>query len=173
MARATIERVLELLTYNPETGELKWKVDRHGGPGNKLIPAGTIAGCFCKGNGYMHVNIDLMPHCSHRVAWAIAYGMWPTHQIDHINMDRTDNRLCNLREATNAQNSHNRKAQSNNKSTGVKGVSKITWSTKDGERTGFVARLGTKHIGLFNTLEEATSARNKEAVAIHKEFFRP
>lgn len=172
MPRPTIKRVKELLSYNPETGELRWRVDRHGGPGNKPLPAGSVAGTISRATGYVFVNIDHMPQGAHRIAWAITHGRWPSHQMDHINMIRTDNRLRNLREATNAQNGANRKAQSNNKSTGVKGVCKISWMTSSGLSVGYCATLNKKHIGLFKTIEDARAARNKAALGLHKDFFR-
>lgn len=57
----------------------------------------------------------------HRLAWFYVHGRWPTADIDHINGNRDDNRLCNLREATRQQNIQNSKRRSDNRS-GIKGV---------------------------------------------------
>jgi hypothetical protein len=92
---------------------------------------------------------------AHRLAWCIAYGEWPSLEIDHINGDAGDNRLCNLRNvdrATNAQNK--RRAQCTNKS-GIQGV-----ETHAVGRLSASVWVGGKrvYLGRFDTAEEAHAA---------------
>lgn len=92
---------------------------------------------------------------AHRVAWAIVHGQWPATDIDHINGDRADNRLANLRPATRSQNCAN-----SNAARGVSGLRGVTYhrqckkwaaQTQAGGRT-------KRHLGLFDTREEAFAA---------------
>jgi hypothetical protein len=97
----------------------------------------------------------------------MAYGEEPPAQIDHINGIKTDDRLCNLRAADNAQNNRNRPAQGNNTS-GFKGVSK--------KRRQWRARIsvnGTEHsLGTFDTPEAAAAAYREAAERLHGAFAR-
>jgi hypothetical protein len=84
----------------------------------------------------------------------MVHGEWPKHYIDHINGERSDNRLCNLREATNSQNQQNKKRAMKNSKSGVLGV---FW---DKERSAFRAEIRLngkgKFLGRFKTAEEAS-----------------
>ena len=112
----TVERVRELLLYDPETGKFTWKV--HRGTSGKAN-AGDIAGCVMN-KGYVRIKIDMKPYLAHRIAWLYMTGEWPVDMIDHINRIRTDNRWCNLREADafiNQRNANHRTGKS-----GIRGV---------------------------------------------------
>ena len=103
-----------MFRYDPETGDIWWI---ESGKGKiKKKPAGTIVS-----NGYKAIMIDGDRYYNHRIAWVLAYKSWPENQLDHINGIKTDNRLCNLRAATNAQNGKNIKINVKNTS-GYKGV---------------------------------------------------
>jgi len=101
-----------------------------------------------------------------RVIWAIHYGYWPEKLIDHVNRDRNDNTLVNLREATHTQNQYN-KVQTNTH--GYKGV---TW--RDRQRKPWLAKIrvnGTRlNLGSFATREEAAQAYAEACVKYHGEF---
>lgn len=105
----------ELLSYNRETGELVWRYraakwfERHAdySAWNKKY-AEREAFTAINGDGYLHGNVHGKTLLAHRVAFAIHYGEWPDH-IDHINHDRTDNRLENIRSVTQAENNRNRR----------------------------------------------------------------
>lgn len=112
----SFEDVNELLSYNPDTGELTWKVDRGG-----KAKAGTIAGSIDVTTGYITLMVKGTKQQSHRIAWLLQTGEWPKCLLDHVNGVRTDNRLINLREATHSQNSQNKKIRSDSRS-GVKGL---------------------------------------------------
>lgn len=144
----TAERAHELLAYDPETGELRWKV-RTGG----RALAGALIGNVCKISGYRNVRIDKEPYRLHRVIWLMQTGEWP-FQIDHCNRDRADNRWVNLRETCEALNLQNVEKARVDSTTGLKGVH------VDARRPGvFHARIkvGGKHfwLGRFETAELA------------------
>lgn len=115
--RPTPERVRELLDYDPGTGKLTCRVQKHG-----RWPVGRIAGHKNKGTGYVDIYVDRVLFKAHRVAFVWMMGEWPPEEVDHINGDRADNRWSNLRLCNRAQNQANRKP---NRSTvaGLKGVS--------------------------------------------------
>ena len=92
----------EMLDYNKDTGKFIWRTPR----GNNKIKAGDIAGSITsKGYGVIKYNGKI--YLVHRLVWLYVYGQFPTSPLDHINCDKADNRLCNLREASYKQNSHN------------------------------------------------------------------
>lgn len=154
-------RVNSLLRYSPEDGRFFWRVDRSAG-----VRAGDEAGT-AHHSGYVHLCIDGRSHLAHRIAWLLAVGSAPDAQIDHINGDRSDNRLCNLRRATHSQNMQNRRFQANN-TTGFTGVvhhkGKFGASIKiKGKRT---------YLGYFDTAEEAGAAYLVASREHHGEFAR-
>lgn len=160
---ATVARLSDLLTYEPETGVLRWKVTRR-----SRVKAGDIAGTVNKA-GYIYVNVDGLPQCGHRIAWALTHGEWPDGVIDHINGDPSDNRLCNLRIATHQQNIQNRKVNSNNRS-GFKGVS---LHKKSGRWVAWITRGGRSvYLGLHDTPEQAHAAYVEAAKKHFGEFAR-
>lgn len=112
-------------------------------------------------SGYLRVCCNNTQYSAHRLAWFLSHGKWPEHQIDHINGIRTDNRLCNLREATNQQNTQNRhKPNANNKS-GYLGVCQ--------QRNGlFRAKINDIVLGYYNTAEEASEIYLKVKRLLHE-----
>ncbi len=93
---------------------------------------------------------------AHRVAWVVYYGKWPKGQIDHINGDRADNRIGNLRDVNSSKNSRNSKMKSNNTS----GHNGIYWYERYGKwQVSGGADGRKKHIGYFEDLEDAIAAR--------------
>ena len=120
--------------------------------------------------GYLRISIADHRLFAHRLAWAITHRVWPLpYDIDHINGKPNDNRLCNLRPATHAQNLRNRGA-TRASTTGVKGVFRL--------RSGrYVARIKHNykqvHLGTFDTLGKAKAAYDAAARMLQQEFFRP
>lgn len=107
MTKKKMPRIKDLramLAYDAATGALAWRVDR-----SNAIKAGSKAGSATR-DRYMSVLVDGRRHYAHRIAWALHYGRWPKGQIDHINGDRSDNRLINLRDVTPTENARNRAA---------------------------------------------------------------
>lgn len=149
MPRLTVERVRELLDYDPETGLLTWRCQR----GPRI--AGDHAGGICP-LGYIQIMVDGHNYRAHRLAWLLTHGTWPTKFIDHLNGIRDDNRLENLRDAPRFINQQNMRSARSDNSTGVLGVS---W---DSRAKNFRAqiRVSGKHtyIGGYSTPEEAHQA---------------
>lgn len=161
----TVERLYEVLTYDPETGVFKWKITR----ANSAIK-GRVAGCFRNGEGsYRQILIDGRKYYEHRLAWLYVHGEWPP-MVDHINLNKSDNAIKNLRKATVSQNLANSKVWKNNK-LGVKGVRK-----RNGRDDLYEARLcfrGKQRVlGLFTSAEEAHTAYLDAAKQHYGEFAR-
>lgn len=114
----TAEEVRALLRYEPSTGYFFWL---RRGRGRHMQDLSRPAGCV-RADGYRHICIGGEAYMSARLAWFYVTGSWPKEQIDHRNRNRSDDRWDNLREATHAQNQHNRGVLKNNTS-GFEGVS--------------------------------------------------
>lgn len=164
----------DLFTYNPETGDLVWKVrprewfskDRLHKRWNTRY-AGTIAGSRNTA-GYVQVLVNKHPRLAHRVIWEMLHGAISSHvNIDHINGVVNDNRRCNLRTATRGENCRNRKININNK-LGVKGV-----HVQDGKYAAQIRVGGVNHyLGQFPTKGLAAVAYAKASIRLHGAFSR-
>lgn len=160
-ARLTAEVLREWLSYNPETGKLTWI--RSVGNGKRGEEAGSDH------QGYRKILLQGRPYLAHRLVWLYVHGEWPPDQIDHINMDRSDNRLANLRLASGADNCRNKKKRSDNKS-GAKGV---CWDKQSKRWVAQIRYNGVTHrLGYFDTVEEGAAAYKKAAEAAYGEFAR-
>ena len=139
-----------LLDDDKETGIFTWKVKTC----RKVVP-GNKAGGFNR-NGYLQIKINNIFFYGHRLAWFYVYGQWPEKEIDHINGNPSDNRICNLRQANRTQNNQNKRPRIDSKS-GVRGV----MQRKDNNKWNAEIRVNKKLIslGCFNTLNEAATAR--------------
>lgn len=85
----TVERLRELLDYDPETGVFRWKEPR------RKCRVGEVAGSLRK-DGYVKIQVDGRFYQAHRLAWLCVYGVWPS-AIDHIDGNRANNAIANLR----------------------------------------------------------------------------
>ena len=157
------EKLKELFDYDPSSGSLLWKIIKNSHAG-KAKP-GRIAGA-AGGNGYLVIGIDRKRFFAHRLVWLWHYGVWPKHQIDHINGNRTDNRIENLREATLEENRQNTRDRKNN--TGFRGV---YFNARPGRVKRYSASIAvngkTKSLGYYLTKEEAHSAYLKAKNELH------
>lgn len=157
----TRERLKEALEYNIETGIFRWKI----------APRGHSIGRVAvrnHGGGYIQIRIDGEVYLAHRLAWFYVHGEWP-RQIDHINGIRDDNRIANLRLATQTQNNANsRKRQ--HVTSHLKGV---CWDKKKKKWRSSITFFG-RHIflGRFSTQEEAHGAYAAAAVEYFGEYAR-
>lgn len=162
-----IQRLKELLDYNPETGELLWKPralshfsdEGHWKTWNTRFGSTVAGGIYA--NGYRAVSFSGMRYYAHRIAWAMHTGEWPSDQIDHINQKRDDNRISNLRQVTNHENTKNKVRLKRNTS----GVTGVDWDKRKGKW-----RAQIKHnkrgifLGYFADFDEATAVRKAAEV---------
>ena len=102
----TAARLRDLLSYSPETGEFVWRRSAKGRP----VRAGARAGSPHSG-GYLSIGIGGRNYLAHRLAWMYAHGQWPQQDIDHIDGDRRNNRIANLRDVSRAMNCQNRRRE--------------------------------------------------------------
>lgn len=159
----THDRLTEILAYDCETGVFTWRVWRGGGSPR----AGSPAGYVCK--GYLSIVIDGRMYPAHRLAWFYVKKVWPHGDLDHESMDRTDNRIKNLREATRSENMGNIKAHKDN-TYGLKGVG---FDKRHGTWYSTIMRNGKRHwLGRHKTAEEAHAAYQKAAAKLFGEFAR-
>lgn len=116
------DQLRDILDYNKFTGLFTWKISPHRG-----IIVGQSAGSLDKGTGYTRIQYKRKTYLCHRLAWTYEYNKIPeNYLIDHINGQRDDNRIVNLRLCTHAENQKNRKIQSNN----VSGYKGVHWNKK-------------------------------------------
>jgi hypothetical protein len=159
----THAELLRLLHYDPESGIFTRKEQR----GREQ--AGSVAGGL-SAYGYHSMVIDYRRYKNHRLAWFYVHGRWPQGDIDHINGDRSDNRIANLREVSRSVNLQNqRKANQRNKS-GFLGVALM--SARKLSRRPYVATIKANgkllHLGRFATAEEAHSAYLSKKRELHE-----
>lgn len=154
----TQERLKELLHYDPCTGIFTYSKAR------KPIIVGSVAGCI-NGHGYRQIMIDYRFYQEHRLAWLYVHGRFPSSCIDHIDGDRLNNAISNLREATHAENCQNkRKAQNNN----VAATLGVRWRERQQKWSSRITVDGNeKHLGLFETKELAHAAYLTAKAALH------
>lgn len=157
----TLGRVRAAFSYDPETGVFTW---RHQ-PGKGHRRAGSTAGHLHASTGYVTIWLDGASYLAHRLAWFYVHGFWPALYLDHINGDQADNRLCNLREATQSQNMANQHRQRTTNRSGYRGVS----FNRDAGKWRAVVHVSRKQIslGYFNTPEAAKTAYD---IAIRQHF---
>jgi hypothetical protein len=151
----TQDRLHELFDY--KDGQLIAKIKR------KRRNVGDVMGSKTD-RGYLAVCVDGKNYKVHRIIYLYHHGNLP-EQIDHINGIRTDNRIENLRPATDLQNSQNRKPLAKS---GVKGV---YWNKRSKKWVANICvNRKNKHLGSFKTLEEAAMIATSERLAAHKDY---
>lgn len=149
----------EKINYDPLTGTFTWAVSGRG------IAAGKLAGSVSV-YGYRVIRIFRKEVRACRLAWFLSHGEWPDGEIDHINGNRLDDRLENLRVVDRAGNSQNKSgAQANNHSCGLLGV---TWNKQHRRwQSKIMANRVRYHLGYFDTPEEAHSAYMSAKSRLH------
>lgn len=150
--------IKENLGYSPDTGEFFWKKPARG---RRKSVGYKDTGKW----GYTQICILNKNFLAHRLAWFLYYGEFPEGIIDHINGDKSDNRIINLRIASPSDNQCNRGSQINN-SLGIKGV----YRSGNKFRATITKDRTTTYLGTFTTIEEASSIRNIMAEDLHNRF---
>jgi hypothetical protein len=159
----TAKELRKRYVYDPESGIFTRRVQAY------RWSAGSVAGSIHKGHGYVVLTIDRRKYQAHRVAWLYMTGRWPSADIDHVNLCRTDNRWSNLRAATRQQNCFNRPARRDSGS-GLKGV---TFNKRLQKWVASIcANRQQRHIGCFTTPEAAHAAYVAEAARAFGKFAR-
>ena len=160
----TAERLRELLRYDQETGVFARRIStgRHG-----RWNAGTGAGYLDSSTGYLKIWVDGTRYYAHRLAWLYAYGKWPENQIDHIDRCKSNNRIANLRLASNSQQTINTGLRADK----VSGVRGVRWNYHARKWTAQIqVNRQTKHLGCFATMDKAAAAYAAAAANLHGEF---
>lgn len=148
----SIERLKTEFSYNQESGMLTRKSNE-----KVMVSKNSL--------GYYRVSVGPKWYPTHRVIWAMFYGEWPRKQIDHIDLDRTNNRIENLREATNSENQQNKGKQKNNTS----GMPGVYWY-KNKRLWHVCVKLNRKlySFGYFKDKEDAIKQRLAAKALVHK-----
>ena len=146
-----VKYIRRVLNYDPETGHMTWRVS------NSQVKRGQPAGSKTTKDGYLAIRLRKHLYPAHRVAWMHYHGEEPVgYVIDHINGDRLDNSIKNLRKATLKENAQNTRKRVGTVSK-YKGVARhegrwIAYIEVDGKRD---------YLGAYDTEQDAAMARIK------------
>lgn len=157
------DSIRDALSYDAETGKFVWLV----ATGRRSL-VGAEAGAIV--DGYVVIKCLGERYLAHRLAWFFENGSEIPMSIDHVNGQKADNRIANLREATFSQNMANTGMWRHNKS-GFRGVSKL----RKGDKWMSTIRFNRKryYLGVFETAEAASAAYEAKAAELFGEFYRP
>ena len=165
--KITINQLRSRVIYNPENGKFIWLYSDTCRPSWNSRFMGKNALCAPHSNGYLFGAVANQKLFAHRAAWAMHYGCWPDGEIDHINHDKTDNRIENLRVVERTQNAMNLSKSKRN----VSGVTGVFKHSQTGKWQAQI-RVGRKsiHLGSFESFDNAVTARRKaeEQHGFHK-----
>jgi HNH endonuclease len=158
MSNLNFTRLNELLKYDPDTGIFTW-INNMG----KRVKAGSKTGCLHH-TGYLQSRIDGKNYLCHRLAWLYVYGEFPELNLDHIDSNKTNNCIANLREVTQAQNCQNLKKSRG--SSGFLGVS-LDPIRKNRWKSSIKLNGKSKHLGWYKTPEQAHEVYKSAKLLIH------
>ncbi len=138
------------LRYDPDTGKLFWKVKP-----SQAVPAGAEAGTRDR-KGYIRIKLQGVIYMAHRIIWKMVHGEDPEDLVDHRDRYTGNNRITNLREATNERNMWNQRRRSTNTS----GVTGVYWSKGKSRWQASICHGGKlRHLGYFDDKQAAIAAR--------------
>lgn len=145
-----------VLRYDADTGEFSWLETGKG----RHTEVGAVSG-----NGYRQVTVAGRKYQAHRLAYLYMFGEWPAGDVDHINGDRLDNRIANLRAATRSENMQNQHVLQRRNTSGHLGV---RWNERSLRWNAKIGLNGQSHyIGSFTDLADAISARKSAEMVMH------
>lgn len=147
-----------LFTYEPDTGLLRWKINR------AQMKIGDVAGAQRGEGGYVQVSVNRKLYRAHLIIWKMVTGKEPTNQIDHWDTVKNNNRWENLREATKSQNSANRGLMATNTS----GAKCVFWYKAYQKWAVQIWKDGKAHFGGYHEEFEAATARSE---SMQKELY--
>lgn len=155
------EILQEKFEYDPETGKI---YKRFGDQTYSVLGGEAFKSVDRK--GYLFGKLNRRKYFAHRVAWAMYHGEWPQGQIDHINGDRQDNRIENLRVVSNLENCRNLGRKPARNPEFDSGVNGVHWNKQNSK---WMVRLRTKgkwlYFGCYTDLDEAIAVRRRAEVA--------
>jgi len=148
-----------MLDYDPDTGIFRWRMQP-----SRNVNAGAVAGSV-KYLGYISIRVNRTDFMAHRLAWLYTHGVMPTHDIDHINGDKTDNRIRNLRDVSRSVNLQNQTCPRMDNTSGYLGVS----FRKDTKRWCAQIKVNRRkqHLGYFKSAEAAHAAYLAAKLRLH------
>jgi len=151
MSDITQNELRKLFYYDKKMGNLIWRLSL-----NRGVKPGNIAGSMNKKTGYLRITIRGKGYMAHRLVWLWHYGSWPKDQIDHINRNKAENKIENLRDVDTSTNHFNIDLRKNNKS----GVTGVHWYqiTKKWCAMIKINNKG-KNLGYFGNIFDAACAR--------------
>ena len=162
----TCDEVAERLLYDPQTGFLIWKPRTRGDTRWNIRFAGKRAGCLDPIKGYRTLSLNGVSYHEHRLVWMLVNRTTPPVMIDHVDGDRTNNRIENLRAATCSQNLANSRAV-----WGVSGRRGVHWKRREKRWAAQIMVRGKKHyLGLFRDKEEAAAAYTRASTQLNGDF---
>ena len=148
------------LNYDKISGHFSWAIDYANYSKNDI--AGSLSS-----SGYVSIMLFGKNYRANRLAWYYYYGVWPTLEIDHINLNKADNSIDNLREATRSQNKQNTKNFFSNKE-GFRGVYASGKKFKTSIKINGIAI----YLGTYTTKEKASLVYENKAKEVHGEFYQ-
>ena len=155
---ALLEEMNQYLSYDPETGQFTWIKTTL----RSNAKVGDIAGKV-NNEGYISIQFKCKSYASHRLAWLFTYGKWPINQIDHIDVNPTNNKINNLRDVTDQENKFNRKKV--NSFSGYMGVYKTR--NKNIWRAAIKLNYKFINLGTYATPELASEAYQAAKLKYH------
>ena len=149
MSELTHQRLLEVLSFDPETGVFVWR-KRYA-----RRESGDMAGTIHNRTGRLQICIDQRSYFAHRLAWFYVHGEWPKQEIDHINGNKADNRIANLRDVSRAINQQNIRKPHKNKTGYLLGAYLEKNRSSRPWRASIKLDGKSRYLGFFDTQEEA------------------
>lgn len=161
MTATDLKKLREYLQYDAQTDGFVW-LKRFG---NSRVKVGNSAGWLDKVKGYVRIMVTGKKYLAHRLWWSLTHGTWPKSQIDHINGERSNNRLDYLRDVSSQENSHNRQKLSSKNTSGYYG---ICWDAQTQKwRAAIVLNIKKMYLCLYATALEASAACEQVKLRYH------